>query len=158
MKDVMTNAKGLMTPVSAHGQNFSVGQRQILCLARAILRKNRIIILDEATANVDLRFVSFRTFNLRPLVSNSFCSTDEMIQHTIREKFRDCTVIVIAHRLHTVIDSDRVLVMNAGTVVEFDAPYSLMQKENGVFRSMTSALGPEHYSRLLSLAKDSCRN
>ncbi|XP_055307782.1 ATP-binding cassette sub-family C member 4-like isoform X2 [Sitodiplosis mosellana] len=134
LKEYVSKNNGLQMPVQAHGQNFSTGQRQILCLARAILRKNRIIILDEATANVDLR-------------------TDEMIQKTIREKFVDSTVITVAHRLNTVIDSDRVLVMDAGTAVEFDTPYLLMQNEEGVFRKMIEALGQQERNRLFSKAK-----
>lgn len=77
-----------------------------------------------------------------------------MIQKTIREKFADSTVITVAHRLNTVIDSDRVLVMDAGTAVEFDAPYLLMQKEDGVFRKMVEALGQQEYDRLYSKAKE----
>ncbi|XP_055317503.1 probable multidrug resistance-associated protein lethal(2)03659 isoform X2 [Sitodiplosis mosellana] len=135
LKEFVSKNNGLSMPVLAHGQNFSTGQRQTLCLARAILRKNKIIILDEATANLDLR-------------------TDEMIQRTIRSKFADSTVITIAHRLNTVIDSDRVLVMDAGVAVEFDEPYKLMMmKENGIFKQMVEALGSQEYDRLLALAQ-----
>lgn len=76
-----------------------------------------------------------------------------MIQKTIREKFADLTVITVAHRLNTVIDSDRLLVMDTGVAVEYDKPYLLMQKVNGVFRNMVQALGPLEYDRLFDRAK-----
>lgn len=95
--------------------------------------------------------IKFHTFS-----TLTFCfsfRTDAMIQRTIREKFDNCTVITVAHRLNTVIDSDRVLVMDAGVAVEFDAPYSLMQNENGVFHNMVKALGQQEYDQLFVTAK-----
>lgn len=108
---------GLSTKVNDEGSNFSMGQRQLICLARAILRNNKILILDEATANVD-------------------AETDNIVQTTIRQKFADCTVITIAHRLHTVMDSDRVLVMDAGHIVEYDHPYTLLQNSDGFLKNL----------------------
>ncbi|CAH0722626.1 unnamed protein product, partial [Brenthis ino] len=119
---VMELPAGLSSRMSEGGSNFSVGQRQLVCLARAIVRRNRLLVLDEATANVDPQ-------------------TDALIQATIRNKFADCTVLTIAHRLHTVMDSDKVLVMDAGQMVEYDHPHVLLQKENGVLRGMLEQTG-----------------
>lgn len=80
--------------------------------------------------------------------------TDLLIQQTIREKFDKCTVLTVAHRLHTVIDSDRVLVMDFGKSVEFDAPHSLLQNEHGIFYGMVKALGSKEFSRLSDIAQE----
>ncbi|XP_039402379.1 canalicular multispecific organic anion transporter 1 isoform X3 [Mauremys reevesii] len=107
--------------VSEAGENLSVGQRQLLCLARALLRKSKILILDEATAAVDLE-------------------TDHLIQTTIRSEFANCTVLTIAHRLHTIMDSNRVMVLQAGRIVEYDSPERLLQQQ-GLFSTMAKDAG-----------------
>ncbi|KAL3972079.1 growth differentiation factor 15 [Sarotherodon galilaeus] len=113
--------EGLQHKVAEGGENLSVGQRQLLCLARALLRKSRILILDEATAAVDLE-------------------TDKLIQNTIRKEFSDCTVLTIAHRLQSIMDSSRVMVLDAGKIVEFDSPSNLLEKE-GHFYAMAKDAG-----------------
>ncbi|NXT76063.1 MRP2 protein, partial [Zapornia atra] len=113
--------EGLLHLVSEGGENLSVGQRQLVCLARALLRKAKILILDEATAAVDLE-------------------TDHLIQTTIRSEFADCTVLTIAHRLHTIMDSNRVMVLQAGRIVEYDSPEELL-KQQGVFSGMAKDAG-----------------
>ncbi|XP_031345990.1 probable multidrug resistance-associated protein lethal(2)03659 isoform X2 [Photinus pyralis] len=119
--------EGLSHVINQGGTNVSVGQRQLICLARAILRNNKILIMDEATANVDLE-------------------TDSLIQRTIRNKFETCTVLTIAHRLETVMDSDKVLVMNAGEVVEFDKPSVLLNNVNGYFYKMYQRFNKHQHS------------
>ncbi|XP_075949233.1 ATP-binding cassette sub-family C member 3 isoform X3 [Anarhichas minor] len=106
---------------SEGGENLSVGQRQLVCLARALLRKTRILILDEATAAVDLE-------------------TDDLIQSTIRTQFEDCTVFTIAHRLNTIMDYTRVLVLDKGQIAEFDTPANLLS-QRGVFYGMAKDAG-----------------
>uniref|UniRef100_A0A182KEI1 Multidrug resistance-associated protein lethal(2)03659 n=1 Tax=Anopheles christyi TaxID=43041 RepID=A0A182KEI1_9DIPT len=129
---------GLSSKINEGGSNFSVGQRQLVCLARAILRENKILVMDEATANVDPQ-------------------TDKLIQLTIREKFNDCTVLTIAHRLNTVMDSDKVLVMDAGRCVEFGTPYELLTVEAGpkVFYGMVKQTGKSTFNTLLKIAEES---
>lgn len=80
--------------------------------------------------------------------------TDLLIQQTIREKFAECTVLTVAHRLHTIIDSDRVLVMDSGQTAEFDNPHNLLKNENGIFYGMVQALGPKEFGRLSRIAQD----
>ncbi|XP_045502974.1 ATP-binding cassette sub-family C member 4-like isoform X2 [Colias croceus] len=120
--------------VSEGGSNFSLGQRQLVCLARAILRGNRILVLDEATANVDPK-------------------TDEFIQRTIRKRFADCTVLTVAHRLNTIMDSDRVMVMDAGRLVEFDHPYKLLNNPEGYFTKMVKETSEKMSAQLYQIAK-----
>ncbi|XP_057325981.1 multidrug resistance-associated protein 1 isoform X3 [Microplitis mediator] len=117
-----TLPNGLMYSVSEGGDNLSVGQRQLICLARALLRKTKILILDEATAAVDLE-------------------TDDLIQQTIKEEFKDSTVLTIAHRLNTIVDSDRVIVLDKGVITEFDKPEVLLQTPTSAFHSMAKDAG-----------------
>ncbi|KAK0089852.1 hypothetical protein PV325_005159 [Microctonus aethiopoides] len=113
---------GLLHIVSEGGDNLSVGQRQLICLARALLRKTKILILDEATAAVDLE-------------------TDDLIQRTIREEFKDSTILTIAHRLNTILDSNRVIVLDKGKITEFDDPKVLLQQPTSAFYSMAKDAG-----------------
>ncbi|CAK9794749.1 ATP-binding cassette sub-family C member 4 [Anthophora plagiata] len=121
--------------VEQGGANFSVGQRQLLCLARAILRNNKILLLDEATANVDP-------------------TTDALIQKAIRQKFTNCTVLTIAHRLNTIMDSNKVLVMDHGQVIEFDHPFVLLQNEKGHFTAMVKETGKQMFEQLKKIAEE----
>ncbi|KAK0179174.1 hypothetical protein PV327_007989 [Microctonus hyperodae] len=113
---------GLHHIVSEGGDNLSVGQRQLICLARALLRKTKILILDEATAAVDLE-------------------TDDLIQRTIKNEFGDSTILTIAHRLNTIIDSDRVIVLDKGKITEFDSPDVLLRQSTSAFYSMAKDAG-----------------
>ena len=119
---VMNLEKKLEFECSESGENLSVGQRQLICLARALLRKTKILILDEATASIDY-------------------NTDELIQQTIRREFADCTVLTIAHRLNTIMDSSRIIVLDKGKIIEFDTPQKLLSNKNGSFHSMAFQAG-----------------
>uniref|UniRef100_A0A4W2IRX9 Multidrug resistance-associated protein 4 n=1 Tax=Bos indicus x Bos taurus TaxID=30522 RepID=A0A4W2IRX9_BOBOX len=135
LKEAIEDLPGKMdTELAESGSNFSVGQRQLVCLARAILRKNRILIIDEATANVDPR-------------------TDELIQKKIREKFAHCTVLTIAHRLNTIIDSDKIMVLDSGRLKEYDEPYVLLQNRDSLFYKMVQQLGKAEAAALTETAK-----
>ncbi|KAF9111775.1 CD9 antigen, partial [Mortierella sp. GBA39] len=119
---ISTLAGGLSFEVAQNGENFSVGQRSLICLARALLRKTKVLVLDEATAAVDVE-------------------TDNLIQRTIREEFKDRTVLTIAHRIKTVMDSDKILVLEQGRVKEFEEPGKLLRKEEGLFRGLAEQAG-----------------
>ncbi|XP_063005613.1 ATP-binding cassette sub-family C member 4 isoform X2 [Melospiza melodia melodia] len=135
LKEVVEDLPNKMeTQLAESGSNFSVGQRQLVCLARAVLKKNRILIIDEATANVDPR-------------------TDEFIQKTIRETFAHCTVLTIAHRLNTIIDSDRIMVLDAGRLKEYGEPYILLQEQDSLFYKMVQQVGKTEAAALMETAK-----
>lgn len=114
------------------GSSFSVGQRQLLSMARCLLKGTRVLVLDEATSSVDVE-------------------TDALLQTMLRNNFRETTVLTIAHRLNTIMDSDRVIVLDKGQIVEFDTPKNLLN-ENSIFRSMVDATGPETSAYLRAIA------
>jgi len=136
--------QGLHTDMSISNSVFSAGQKQLVCLARAVLRKNKIIVLDEATSNVDIE-------------------TDEVIQKKIMERFQDCTVITIAHRLISIANYDKIMVLDKGKVVECDSPYLLMAKSkgdklitktDGVFAQMVLKSGESVANKIFAIAKE----
>ncbi|KAJ2541551.1 ABC transporter C member 13 [Coemansia sp. RSA 1853] len=115
---------GLNKWIKYGGSNFSVGERQLISLCRALLWRRKILILDEATANIDNK-------------------TDQLIQTVLRDEFKDCTILTIAHRLNTVMDSDRILVMDQGTVAEFDTPKNLLARD-GPFTQLVASMKLNH--------------
>ncbi|KAI9597297.1 hypothetical protein BDF19DRAFT_436473 [Syncephalis fuscata] len=128
------NLGHLDAPVTENGDNLSQGQRQLLALARALLRNSKIIIMDEATASIDF-------------------DTDLLVQQTIRKEFEHSTIICIAHRLRTVIDYDRILVLDSGRLIEFDTPSALIKKSDSLFRYLCERSG--EFENLLALAHKS---
>lgn len=120
LEAVFQEREGLETRISDAGDNLSIGEKQLVCIARAILRDSRLVLIDEATANIDVK-------------------ADALIQQTIRECFREATVITIAHRIKTIMHSDRILVMSDGQAVEFDTPDRLLASQNYFYRLYTQS-------------------
>lgn len=123
--------------VEDEGQNFSLGERQLVSFARALVRESKILILDEATSSIDYK-------------------TDNTIQRTIATEFSDCTILCIAHRLKTILNYDRILVMDNGEVAEFDTPLNLFNTSGSIFREMCekSGIGAEDFQKELDLEKE----
>uniref|UniRef100_A0A2C9KCN4 ABC transporter domain-containing protein n=1 Tax=Biomphalaria glabrata TaxID=6526 RepID=A0A2C9KCN4_BIOGL len=121
LKDaVSVMPQGLESEVGENGNNFSAGQRQLICLARALLRRSRILIMDEPTSSVDVE-------------------TDELVLKTVQKAFKHSTTIIIAHRINTILDCDRVMVIEAGQIVEFDDPQTLLNQENSHFYQLAKS-------------------
>lgn len=126
---------GLETRMNANGSNFSVGERQLMCLARALLKKSKIVVIDEATANMDSK-------------------SDQLIQDTIRKQFAECTVLTIAHRLTTVADSHRIMCLSKGRVKDFRRPRELLEDERSVFSELCSKLSENEQFNILRLISE----
>ncbi|KAH8986771.1 ATP-binding cassette transporter [Lactarius hatsudake] len=125
--------RDLDSPVSEGGENFSTGEKQLLCMARAILKRSKVLVMDEATASVDY-------------------ATDELIGQTIRHEFAGSTILTIAHRLRTVIDYNRVMLLEEGHIVEFDSPTVLLSDPNSKFYSLCKATGRSEFAVLKRMA------
>ncbi|ODO00841.1 ATP-binding cassette transporter [Cryptococcus wingfieldii CBS 7118] len=130
--------RDLNNPVSEGGDNFSSGEKQLICMARAILKRNKVILMDEATASIDYE-------------------TDALISKTIREEFSDSTILTIAHRIHTIIDFDKVIVMDRGNIAEFASPAELLRDHKSKFYALCRATGRTEFKNLKALAADAER-
>jgi ABC-type multidrug transport system fused ATPase/permease subunit len=127
--------RDLSYPVSEGGDNFSSGEKQLICMARAILRRNKVLFMDEATASIDYE-------------------TDALISKTIRAEFSDSTILTIAHRIHTIIDFDKVLVMHRGSIAEYASPAELLRNSKSRFYALCRATGKTEFANLRQLAFD----
>ena len=123
--------EGLDSQINSQGLSLSAGQKQLVCLARAILRRNKIVMIDEATANVD-------------------SETDEFIQMQLMKRFKKSTLLIIAHRLRTVIESDWIIVMDAGATIEEGSPRDLVKNPDSALLKMIGHTGPEESDYLLA--------
>jgi len=126
---------GLEGTSAEGGANFSLGERQLLCFARALLRRPKILLLDEATASVDH-------------------ATDERIQSTIRRSLRNATLLTVAHRLHTIMDYDRVVVMHKGRCAEAAPPHELLQRRDSQLSALVDGFGARTAARLREIAAE----
>ncbi|KAI0717016.1 multidrug resistance-associated ABC transporter [Earliella scabrosa] len=125
--------RNLDSPVSEGGENFSTGEKQLLCMARAILKRSKVLLMDEATASVDY-------------------ATDELIGKTIRQEFASSTILTIAHRLRTVIDYDKVMLLDQGRIAEFDTPAALLSNPQSKFHALCKATGKQEFAMLKKMA------
>lgn len=130
---------GLDAAVAEGGANFSLGRRQLVCMARCVLRRTRVLVLDEATAAMDLH-------------------TDALVQRTVRRAFAERTTLTIAHRLDTIIHSTRVLAMARGEMVEFDAPERLLARPGSMFSRLVEDTGPVASAQLRRMAREGPRD
>lgn len=132
LTDLVTAGGGLEFAIEDGGANLSAGERQVLCLARVMLSRSSVVVLDEATSNVDAAF-------------------DQVIQSVVRDEFCSSTILCIAHRLHTIIDSDRVLLLDKGELMEYDRPAALVQRPS-MFRDLLLDTGIESSRALIKTA------
>jgi ABC-type multidrug transport system fused ATPase/permease subunit len=121
--------------VAAGGSNLSVGQKQLVCIARALIAKPRILLMDEATAHIDNK-------------------TDQIVQEILQTKFNNSTILTIAHRLRTVIKYDRIMYIEEGRIGEYDDPYLLLQNKESKFYGLVEEGGPEFMEEMIQMAKE----
>ena len=133
LTDAIKNmSDGLYSEVAEYGENMSQGQRQLLCLGRALLRNCKLLLLDEATSSIDR-------------------ATDALVQRTIRSSFQGVTILTIAHRVETIIDNDLIMVMEDGRVAEMDSPKALLTNETTLFSGIVKEMGENVHSGFLEL-------
>ena len=117
-----SSKEGVQTHITEGGANLSSGEKQLINIARSLLNPKRVVLIDEATASIDIE-------------------TDALIQKVIKSQFADKTVLTIAHRINTVVESDRILVLNKGSILEFDSPSELLKREDSVFAKLYKQSG-----------------